>query len=335
MPAPVPIVIIGGFLGSGKTSLLTHVLMTDHGRRIAVLINDFGEINIDAQLVVAIEGQHTVSLANGCICCTIRDDLLTEVARLLAMPDPPEQIIIETSGVSDPETVAQTFLLDSQQQRVRVEAIISVFDADQSAIPADYQALARSQIEVADIVVLNKIDLVSADQVAECRRSIQSIAPKARVLETTHGRVPVGILFDGATPETEHEPHGRPPHHHGGDFATWTYRTDRPFSFDAMHRAIERLPIDIYRAKGRVKLEIDPGERAILQVTGRRGWLRLDGPWSPGEIPATELVLIGRPGSLTRERIAEHFQQALESASKRQDGGYVVEDLLAFTVVFA
>ena len=351
---PIPIVIIGGFLGSGKTSLLTHILSADHGIRVAVLINDFGEINIDAQLVVAVEGQSTVSLANGCICCTIRDDLLTEVSRLITMETPPEYIVIETSGVSDPAVVAQTFLLDQQHKYVKVEAIISVLDADLSSIPDDYQALARSQVEVADIVVLNKTDLVSAEQLAVMRQYVKQAVPRARMLETTHGRVPVEMFFGvgafeatrrdldraeavnaahdgGCDSGCRHEPLAP---NHGEMFTTWTYRTDRPFSLNALQYAVEHLPENIYRAKGKVRLEIDPGERGILQVTGRRSWLKLDGPWHVNEEPVTELVFIGRPGAVTHDQICDHFNNVLDDAGRLAEEGHLVEDLRAFSVVF-
>ncbi len=351
---PIPLAIIGGFLGSGKTSLLTHLLSADHGIRVAVLINDFGEINIDAKLVVEVEGQSTISLANGCICCTIRDDLLTEVSRLIAMQTPPEYIVIEASGVSDPAAVAQTFLLDQQHEQVQVDAIIAVLDADLSSIPDDYQALARSQVEVADIVVLNKIDLVSAEQIAVMRQYVTQAVPRARLLETTHGRVPVEMVFgvnafDATMRELDHVDaidaerggcrhtgchHVPLAHSHGDMFATWTYRTDRPFSFSALQRAVEHLPEDIYRAKGRVSLEIDPAERGILQVTGRRGWLKLDGAWHANEEPVTELVFIGRPGSVTHDRICDHFNKALDEAGRQVEDGYLIEDLRAFSVVF-
>jgi len=116
--------------------------------------------------------------------------------------------------------------------------------------------------------------------------------------------------------------------------ATWTYRTDRPFSFGALQRAIEHLPEDIYRAKGRVSLEIDPDERGILQVTGRRGWLKLDGAWRENEEPVTELAFIGRPGAVTHDRISDHFNKALDDADRQEPDGYLIEDLRAFSVVF-
>ncbi len=346
VPAPIPIAIVGGFLGAGKTSLLKHLLAADHGLRIAVLVNDFGEVNVDAALIVAVEGESTVSLANGCICCTIRDDLLAEVSRIASRDVPPDYIVIETSGVSDPFAVAGTFRLDRRQTSVRVDAIVAVLDADLESIPPDFRALARAQVESADIVVLNKTDLVTPAQCAAMRAFVEHAVPRARLVETTHGRVPVEMILgtdafdadaraDDTCEDTGHASHDHASHPHGATFDTWTWRSDRAFSFSALQRAIEHLPRDVYRAKGRVKLEIDPRERGVLQVTGRRGWLKLDGPWAPSEAPCTELVFIGRPGAVTTATLDAHFAAALAQADASGLDGYVVEDLRAFEVLFA
>ena len=336
-----PVTIVGGFLGSGKTSLLNHILTKTVNKRVAVLVNDFGSINVDAKLIVSVEGE-TVSMANGCICCSIRDDLLIEVEKLLASEQPPEHIVIETSGVSKPLSVAETFINPSVQSFVDVR-IIAVLDADLAFDEQnDYHDLAIDHIRFADLVVINKTDLVTPRQLSTLKQKVELIAARSRIWETEFGEVPLELIFDDRTNnamahvQKHHDANlGHLEHHHNSEFSTWNFSSDAKWSFNALQRAVEVLSRDIYRAKGIVQLDLETGDYGVLQVTGRRGWLRLIEPESLEDSPATtELVFIGKPGRITNESIRELFEQALEDANSQGDEGYLVKDLRAFNGVF-
>jgi len=341
--SPIPLTIIGGFLGSGKTSLLNHIINNTRGKRFAVLVNDFGEINIDAKLVVSVEGE-TISLANGCICCVIRDDLVKEVVRLFDRDPLPEHIVIESSGVARPVSVAETFFNPAVQHLVEVQNMITLLDADLVIDDqADYSDLAYAQVAVADLVVINKTDLVSPRQIEAVRQKVKAIVPRARILETTFGEVPLDLIFDDQMSKAMDSlrernnlltPYSAPPTN--GEFATWTFRSQAEWSFNALQRAVEHLPKGIYRAKGMVRLDLETDDYGILQVTGRRGWLKLVEPESDeDEVVTTELVFIGKPGSTSNEDLKAHFEQAWAAANAQGEEGYTVTDLRAFNVIFA
>lgn len=336
MATPTPVTIIGGFLGSGKTSLLNHILTSATGRRIAVLVNDFGAINIDAKLIVAIEGE-TVSLANGCVCCTIRDDLLTEVFKLLESPEPPEHIVIETSGVSKPVAVVETFSNPAVLGLVDVVGLITLLDAELAASEdTAYGTLAYDQITTADLVVINKTDLVAPKTLMALIEKVRSLAGRARIVTAEHGKVPLELIFDAAQDASPVQPSGSShAEDHSHLFEAWSFRSERRWSFNALQRATEHLPTDIYRAKGLIRLDLATGDYGVLQMTGRRAWLRLCPPDPSDEDPVTELVFIGKRGATTNEAIAAHFENAHAEAATPAAEPHIVTDLRAFSVIFA
>jgi G3E family GTPase len=324
------VTIITGFLGSGKTTLLNRILHADHGLRVAVLVNDFGAINIDTQLVVGVE-EDTISLANGCICCTIRGDLLKATLDLLQRPEPPEYILVETSGVSDPLEVALTF---RAIQRVKIDSILTVMDAEQIlSLDQRYAALAIYQVGMADIVILNKVDLVDKGQLQSVRDYIRRIVPQARIIETTHGAVPLELMLNVGQFEIErlasrqpqdihvheddhHHEHEDPAHsHHHTDhtliFSTWSWRSSQPVSFRALQRMVNRLPETIYRAKGIFFLADAPDQKGVLQVVGRRASLTLSRDGWESTAPHSQIVVIGAAGSVDGDALNQHMEACL------------------------
>ncbi|MBO9308248.1 MAG: GTP-binding protein [Chloroflexi bacterium] len=308
--APIPLTILSGFLGAGKTTLLNHLINSDHGLRVAVLVNDFGAINIDAQLIVGVPTAEQINLANGCVCCTIRGDLLRAALQLVERLDPPDYIVIEPSGVSDPVSVAQTFQLPELRDRIRLDAIVAVVDAEQfEQLEGANAYMAYEQLTVADLIVINKIDLVTPERVAALKR--KWLYPTARVIETSFGRVPVDLLLDTGrldparlTARLAHDVHvhgpSAPPDHHHHDhsltFASYSWQCDAPLSLRALKRALRQLPTTLYRAKGLLYLADDPTRRGVLQVVGTRITLTMDDTWQTAQ-PRTQIVGIGAPAS--------------------------------------
>ncbi|MEA3441692.1 MAG: GTP-binding protein [Chloroflexota bacterium] len=313
-----PVTILTGFLGAGKTTLLNRILNGSHGLRVAVLVNDFGSINIDTELIVGVE-DNAISLSNGCVCCNLRDDLVETIEMVINRPENPEYILLEASGVADPSGIALTFAIPTFRDRIRLDSIISIVDADQVFAYTEYPYVAflkLRQIGFSDMVVLNKVDLVDELQLQKVRDWINSRMKRVRIIETVQCDVPLEILlavgrFDPQQLVDSNNGHDHDYTDHGQSFSTWSYQTDQPLSLEALNEMIKkRLPGNIYRCKGVVYATEAPERRAVLQVVGRRADVALDEEW--GETtPSTQIVAIGAPGSIDPEALTAQFDACI------------------------
>ncbi len=305
MAAPIPLLLLSGFLGAGKTTLLNRILSGDHGQRIAVLVNDFGAVDIDRRLIAAADGE-SLRLSNGCICCSIGSSLMEALLKLLARPDPPERLIIEASGVADPARIGA---IGMAGDAFRLEAIVTVVDAETVETRlADPQigATVRRQIEAADLLILNKTDLVAAEGITGVWNALRSLSP-APVVPAVNAAVPDALLFDlsPVLPKAL----SVPAQDHAAAVRTLTMMPEGPIDRERLPALAEAIAATAWRAKGFLDIG---GSVSLLQVVGRR-WTCSP---APDEAP-TGLVVIG-PAESLRDRAVEAALRAAEIPTRHR-----------------
>jgi G3E family GTPase len=331
--ARLPVTVITGFLGSGKTTLVKHILTNQEGLRTAVIVNELSEIGIDSELIVSADDD-MVELENGCICCSINNDFLDAVFRILGRSV--DYLVVETSGVSDPLPVVLTFLRSELRDGVRVDSIITVADAADFCLDRFESKAARNQLCHGDVVLLNKCDLVDGERLRTLEHAIRTLKPQARILRTTQCRVALPLLLSVGLFQSDRffgDPAGAHAHDHethsghGSDemlggghgaggchlsadgFEALSFRSERPFAVQRFQDFLERLPDNVYRGKGLLRLA-ETDKRYIFHLVAGRFSLDEDA----GRAQAgNKLVLIGR--NLDRTQLRSRLEACLTPAA--------------------
>lgn len=328
---PIPCYLLTGILGAGKTTLVNHILRHAGDRRFAVIVNELGAIDVDGELIETSQGPQ-LSLANGCLCCTIRDDLEESVLGLLKRSSNFDGLIVEASGVADPTPILNTFLLsESLRSRIRIDSVIAVIDVEGFPLLRGSNAyLARRQAAAADLCLLNKSDLVDADQVASVRDSLSHWIPRLRVLTTTQATVPLELLLGRQRFNEDQLPHGQPvevhvhsPHqscngrHNDGQLLleSWCFQADGEFEPHALASTLKRLPIGVYRAKGMVRLQGEEENQPFaVQLSGTRLDVRpASASRSQGPEFSNRIVFLAEQGAIDIDGLTSSLHKALET----------------------
>ncbi len=336
----IPVTVLTGYLGAGKTTLLNRILSEPHGKKYAVIVNEFGEIGIDNELVVGAD-EEVFEMNNGCVCCTVRGDLIRIIEGLMRRKGKFDAIIVETTGLADPAPVAQTFFVDENiGKRARLDAVVTVADAKWLKDRLKDAPEAKNQIAFADVILLNKTDLVAEPELREVEARIRGINPYAKLHRTQRSQIELDKVlgrnaFDldrilDIEPEflngdgQDHDHHhdhgdGHHHHHHGGlkhyhdeDMQSFSLKTDKPLSPDKFFPWIQDLVAkegpSILRCKGILSFK-DDEERFVFQGVH----MILDGDhqrkWKDGETRDSRIVFIGR--NLPEEKIRQGFESCV------------------------
>ncbi len=330
MQRKVPVTIVTGFLGAGKTTLIRHTLENANGRRLALIINEFGDLGIDGAILrsCGIEScpeENIVELTNGCLCCTVADDFVPTLDALLSRPERPDHIIIETSGLALPKPLVKAFDWPSVRARATVDGVVAVVDGPAVAagrFADDLDALAKQreadpsldhdnpleevfedQLLAADLVILNKSDLLGPEAMKAVEAQIEAVLPRAvKLVHAQHGAIPSQVLL-GLGAAAEDDLHARPSHHdnepdhHHDDFESFVATIPAVSAPSILAGRVARAAAghDVLRVKGYAHIEGKP-MRLLVQGVGTRVETRFERPWEPGKPPRGELVVIGLKG---------------------------------------
>lgn len=313
---PVPILLVTGFLGAGKTTLVNHILQQADGRRIAAVVNDFGAINIDAELIAGAE-DGVVSLANGCICCSLEGDLLRTLANLLRRTPRPEAIVIETSGVADPEDIIRNLMDPVILREAPLETVLCVADAASPEAELG-DPLLLSQLRAADLVALSKGDLVDEPTFEARRSALSQINRRAALIEATGGAIPLDLVFPEVGMYRERT--ARPKRPSIDRFESFNWTSEEPISLAGFQQAIGRLSSRLVRAKGLLETIEKPDCRYLFQLAGGKATLAPFDRNDPAQA-GTRIVFIAEIDKITQSEIDEAMSRTGPKSGQAARGG--------------
>jgi G3E family GTPase len=324
MSDQIPVTVLTGYLGAGKTTLLNRILTENHGKKFAVVINEFGELGVDNDLVVDAD-EEVFEMNNGCICCTVRGDLIRILSNLMKRREKFDGIIVETTGLADPAPVAQTFFVDEDVKRAtKLDAIVTVVDAKHLLARLNDTKEAEEQIAFADLILLNKMDLVSEEEAVEVERRIRAINPMVELIRSTKSDAPIASVIGRDAFNLERilvrEPDflsGEDHHEHDSDVNSVSFEVSRPVDPEKFNTWMTDLLAakgqDLLRTKGILAY---PGEdrRFAFQAVHMIADGDYIGPWKEGDPRKSKIVFIGR--DLNRPQLRRGFEACqVESAA--------------------